>query len=154
MRFYRWCRRPPRTTRGVAMNMHMGIRSFECDGRTGLRRTWGTWMTLIIVAVVSASPMRLAASPEAERNPDPGWAIILAADYQGKDGNIYAAVQKDAVLAYKTLVQKAGLRPDRIILLAEGDEDIVPLTRRGVPGSDQADVLHVLGTDQLLQNRL
>ena len=53
----------------------------------------------------------------------PGWAIILADDYQGDASKINGVVQYDAMNWYRLLVTKLKFQPDHIILLAEGKPD-------------------------------
>ncbi len=77
--------------------------------------------SLLCFTMALASPGATAQDAATAQDKTSGYALILAADYQGPSGKLYLSVQQDAIRAYQTMVCDWHLRPDHIVLLAEGD---------------------------------
>ncbi|HLJ55846.1 MAG TPA: hypothetical protein VKT77_12480 [Chthonomonadaceae bacterium] len=94
-------------------------------------------VALTLLSVVALAALAAARAPAQLRDTSCGWAIIVAADYEGaksepytlhgpdarqdpKQATLYDCVQRDAIRAYVALTNEWHLAPDHIFLLAEG----------------------------------
>lgn len=71
----------------------------------------------VLVGSLAASAQALPQAPK-----QPGWVIILGADYKGPLSPHFDRAQRDAIAAYRTATEAWHVPLDHIILLAEGEE--------------------------------